>query len=293
MGISKLTILSYARDRLQMRSLTGSKSPDKPADAIIVHPEVRKMLLTQKAIAEGARALVYFTAMQVDKVSRANDEKQRKEADALLAFITPIAKAFLTELGFESANHGLQIFGGHGYIAEWGMEQNVRDSRISMLYEGTTQIQALDLLGRKVLMTQGASLKQFTKMIHLFCKEHAKDKAMQEFIKPLAELNKEWGDITMKIGMKSINNRDEVGAASVDYLMYSGYVTLAYFWAKMAKTAQLKLQQDAGEEAFYEAKIVTARFYYQRLLPRTRGLVETMQSGADNLMSLDEANFAF
>ena len=285
--------LSYARDRLQMRSLTGSKSPDKPADAIIVHPEVRKMLLTQKAIAEGARALVYFTAMQVDKVSRANDEKQRKEADALLAFITPIAKAFLTELGFESANHGLQIFGGHGYIAEWGMEQNVRDSRISMLYEGTTQIQALDLLGRKVLMTQGASLKQFTKMIHLFCKEHAKDKAMQEFIKPLAELNKEWGDITMKIGMKSINNRDEVGAASVDYLMYSGYVTLAYFWAKMAKTAQLKLQQDAGEEAFYEAKIVTARFYYQRLLPRTRGLVETMQSGADNLMSLDEANFAF
>ncbi len=285
--------LTYARDRLQMRSLTGPKTIDKPADAIIVHPEVRKMLFTQKAIAEGGRALVYFTAMQVDIVSRSENEKERKEADALLAFITPIAKAFLTELGFESANHGLQIFGGHGYITEWGMEQNVRDSRISMLYEGTTQIQALDLLGRKVLMTQGESLKQFTKMIHLFCKENAKDKAMREFIKPLRELNDEWGSLTMKIGMKAMMNRDEVGAASVDYLMYSGYVTLAYLWARMAKTAQLKLQQGTSEEAFYEAKITTARFYYQRLLPRTRALVETMQSGSDNLMSLDEANFAF
>ncbi len=285
--------LTYARDRLQMRSLTGPRSPEKAADPIIVHPEVRKMLLTQKAIAEGGRALVYFTAMQVDKASRSDNEDQRKEADALLAFITPIAKAFLTELGFESANHGLQIFGGHGYIAESGMEQNVRDSRISMLYEGTTQIQALDLLGRKVLMTQGASLKRFTKMIHRFCKAHAKDRAMKEFIKPLRELNKEWGSITTKIGMKSIRNRDEVGAASVDYLMYSGYVTLAYLWARMAITAQQKLKQGASEAAFYEAKIATARFYYQRMLPRTRGLVETMQSGAANLMSLDEANFAF
>ena len=285
--------LEYARERLQMRSLTGPKAPDKPADPIIVHPEVRKMLLTQKAIAEGGRALVYFTAMQVDKVSRSSDEQEREQADTLLAFITPIAKAFLTELGFESANHGLQVFGGHGYIAEWGMEQNVRDSRISMLYEGTTQIQALDLLGRKVLMTQGESLKQFTKILHLFCKEHAEDETMQEFIQPLNELNKEWGDITMKIGMKAIKNRDEVGAASVDYLMYSGYVTLAFLWAKMAKTAQLKLEQETTEKAFYQAKITTAKFYYQRMLPRTRGLVETMQSGADNLMSLDEADFAF
>ncbi len=285
--------LEYARDRLQSRSLTGPKAPDKPADPIIVHPEVRKMLLTQKAIAEGARALVYFTAMQVDKVSRSDDDQTREQADTLLAFITPIAKAFLTELGFESANHGLQVFGGHGYIAEWGMEQNVRDSRISMLYEGTTQIQALDLLGRKVLMTQGESLKQFTKIIHLFCKEHAEDEAMQAFIQPLNELNKEWGDITMKIGMKAMKNRDEVGAASVDYLMYSGYVTLAFLWAKMAQTAQLKLKQETTEQAFYQAKITTARFYYDRILPRTRGLVETMQSGADNLMSLDEADFAF
>ncbi|MEJ2529593.1 MAG: acyl-CoA dehydrogenase C-terminal domain-containing protein, partial [Gammaproteobacteria bacterium] len=153
--------------------------------------------------------------------------------------------------------------------------------------------QALDLLGRKVLMTKGESLKQFTKIIHLFCKENAKDKKMDEFISPLSKLNNEWGSITMKIGMKAITNRDEVGAASVDYLMYSGYIALAYFWARMAKTAQEKLQQGTGEEAFYQAKITTARFYYQRLLPRTSSLMETMLSGADNLMSLDEESFIF
>jgi len=284
---------NYARERLQMRSLTGPKAPDKPADPIIVHPEVRKMLLTQKAISEGARAMVYFTATQVDLVEHSEDSKVVEEADSLLAFITPIAKAFLTEMGFESANLGLQVFGGHGYISEWGMEQNVRDSRISMLYEGTTQIQALDLLGRKVLMTQGETLKKFTKIVHLFCKEHAKNKEMKEFIEPLKKLNDEWGSITMKIGMKAMKNRDEVGAASVDYLMYSGYVAFAYFWALMAHTSQAALKDGSSEEAFYNSKIATAKFYYQRLLPRTRGLVETMLSGADNLMTLDEENFMF
>jgi hypothetical protein len=173
------------------------------------------------------------------------------------------------------------------------MEQNVRDSRISMLYEGTTQIQALDLLGRKVLLTQGKSLKQFTKIIHLLCKEHAKNKQMKEFIEPLKKLNDEWGSITMKIGMKAMKNKDEVGAASVDYLMYSGYVAFAYFWARMAHVAQIKLEKNTGEEAYYNSKITTAKFYYQRMLPRTRGLVETMLSGADNLMALDEESFIF
>ena len=160
--------LKYARDRLQMRSLTGPKAPEKAADPIIVHPDVRRMLLTTKAFAEGNRAMVYFTAKQVDIVKYGVDEEEKKKADALLAFMTPIAKAFMTEVGFESANHGVQIYGGHGFIAEWGMEQNVRDSRISMLYEGTTGIQALDLLGRKVLMTQGEALKGFTKIVHKF-----------------------------------------------------------------------------------------------------------------------------
>lgn len=285
--------LAYAKDRLQMRSLSGDKNPDGPADPIIVHPEVRKMLLTQKSIAEGGRALCYHVAMLSDKASHAADEGERKEADTMLALLTPIAKAFLTELGLESANHGLQIFGGHGYIAEWGMEQNVRDSRIGTIYEGTTQIQALDLLGRKVLMTRGESLRKFTKEIHVFCKDADSDKAMKEFTQPLIEINKEWGDITMKIGMKAMKNRDEVGAASVDYLMYSGYVTLAYLWARMAKVALEKLAAGTDEEDFYKAKIITARFYFERMLPRTRALVPTMTSGASNLMDLDAEMFSF
>lgn len=285
--------LAYARERLQMRALNGPQAPDKAADPIIVHPEVRKMLLTQKAFAEGGRALIYLSAMQVDRSHHAADEAERAEAENLLALLTPIAKAFLTEVGFESANHGLQVFGGHGFISEWGMEQNVRDCRISMLYEGTTQIQALDLLGRKVLMTQGETLKTFTKIVHKFCKAQADNEAMQPFVAPLAQLNKEWGEITMQVGMKAMQNRDEVGAASVDYLMYSGYVTLAYLWARMADVAQQKLAAGEGDAAFYQAKLATASFYFQRLLPRTRSLVETMQSGADNLMALDEAHFQF
>ncbi|WP_293267283.1 acyl-CoA dehydrogenase C-terminal domain-containing protein [Neptunomonas sp.] len=284
--------LPYAKDRLQMRSLTGKKNPEGAADPIIVHPAVRNMLLTQKAFAEGGRGLIYFCAQLVDKTKLA-DTEAKEEADGLLAFLTPIAKAFLTEVGFESANHGVQVYGGHGFISEWGMEQNVRDARISMLYEGTTQIQALDLLGRKVLMTQGESLKGFTKMIHTFCKENADNEAMKPFVEPLVTLNKEWGELTMKIGMKAMQDREEVGAAAVDYLMYSGYVTLAYFWARMAYKAQESLDQGTEEEAFYKAKLITARFYYARLLPRTRSHAEIMLSGAESLMAMDEEHFIF
>jgi len=284
--------LTYARDRLQMRSLNGPVCPDKPADPIIVHPDVRRMLLTQKAFAEGGRALIYFCAQLVDKVKLSSDAEEQKSADELLAFLTPIAKAFLTETGFESANQGLQIYGGHGFISEWGMEQNVRDSRISMLYEGTTGIQALDLLGRKVLMSQGESLKSFTKIVHKYCQTEADNEALKEFTGPLSELNKEWGELTMKIGMQAMQNRDEVGAASVDYLMYSGYAVFAYLWARMAQTAQQKLAEGSSETAFYESKLHTARFFFQRILPRTRALAVTMQSGADNLMALNDEHFS-
>ncbi|WP_048296856.1 phenylacyl-CoA dehydrogenase, partial [Pseudomonas aeruginosa] len=200
--------IAYARERLQMRSLTGPKAPEKPADPIIVHPDVRRMLLTMKAFAEGNRAMLYFAAKQVDIVQRSQDEEQKKAADSMLAFLTPIAKAFMTEVGFESANHGVQIFGGHGFIAEHGMEQNVRDSRISMLYEGTTGVQALDLLGRKVLMTQGEALKGFTKIVHKFCQANEANEAVKEFVAPLAQLNKEWGDLTMKVGMAAMKDRE-------------------------------------------------------------------------------------
>lgn len=281
--------LAYARDRLQMRALSGPKAPEKAADPIIVHPDVRRMLLTQKAFSEGGRALIYYTAKLVDQVEHGSDEA-KAEADELLGLLTPIVKAFLTEAGFDSTNEGLQIFGGHGFIAEWGMEQFVRDARITRLYEGTTGIQALDLLGRKVLMNQGESLRKFTKQIHKFC-QAAEDEQMSEFTEPLAKVNKEWGELTMKIGMAAMQNRDEVGAASFDYLMYSGYVTLAYFFAQMAQVAQRQLANGTSETAFYKAKIETARFYYRRLLPRTQALATSMLAGADTLLNLSEDDF--
>jgi len=284
--------LAYARERLQMRALNGPAAPDKPADPIIVHPDVRRMLLTQKAFAEGGRALIYYAAQLVDQTKQARDAAERERAETLLALLTPIAKAFLTEVGFESANLGLQCFGGHGYIAEWGMEQNVRDARISMLYEGTTGIQALDLLGRKVLMSQGETLKAFTKIVHQFCQEHAEDTAMAPFVTPLAQLNQEWGQLTLRIGMAAMQDRDEVGAASVDYLMYSGYVVLGYFWARAARVAQGALAAGSDEAAFYQAKLATAEFYYKRILPRTRSLAATMTAGAASLMQLDADAFA-
>ncbi len=280
--------LDYARDRLQMRSLSGVKNPDGPADPIIVHPDVRRMLLTQKAFAEGGRMLMAYCGKLVDIIG-VGEEEAAKEADGKLAFLTPIAKAFLTEVGFEAANHGVQCFGGHGFISEWGAEQNVRDCRISMLYEGTTGIQALDLLGRKVLMTQGDIMKPFTKEVHKFCQANEGNPLAAK----LAEMNKQWGELTMKVGMAAMENPDEVGAASVDYLMFSGYVVLAYFWALAAVKAQAALDEGRGEAAFYTAKVQTANFYFGRILPRTEGLAVTMTSGAANLMEMDVDAFAF
>jgi len=283
--------LAYAKDRLQMRSLTGPKNPDGAADPIIVHPDVRRMLLTQKAFAEGTRALAFYLATQVDNAEHGTEE-ERKQAEEMLAFLTPIAKAFVTEVGLESANHGIQIYGGHGFITENGMEQIARDARIATLYEGTTGIQALDLIGRKVLGTGGQSLMNFTKIIHNFCKENDSEE-MAQFVAPLQDLNKEWGALTMQIGESAMQNPDEVGASSVDYLMYSGYVVVGYFWALMAKVAQDKLAAGEGDAAFYEAKVKTAQFYFKRILPRTLTLANTMVAGADSLMDLEADQFAF
>lgn len=285
--------LAYARERLAMRSLTGPKAPEKPADPIIVHPDVRRMLLTQKAFAEGGRAMMMHASLLVDQVKYSEDEAVKKESDDLLSFLTPIAKAFLTEVGTEAANHGVQVFGGHGYIQEWGMEQIVRDNRIAQLYEGTTGIQALDLLGRKVLMSQGEMLKNFTKIVHKFCKANEDNAALKGLVAPLAKVNKEWGELTMQLGMKAMQNREEVGGAAVDYLMYSGYITLGYYWAQMAEKAQAALDAGAADVDFYNAKIKTANFYMQRILPRTESHRLAMLNGVDSLMDLDEAHFAF
>ncbi len=284
--------LAYARDRLQMRSLSGAVAPEKAADPIIVHPDVRRMLLTQKALAEGGRMFIYRCAQLVDIAHQSASEEARAAAEQELALLTPIAKAFLTETGFEAANLGLQVFGGHGYIKEWGMEQNVRDARISMIYEGTTGIQAIDLLGRKVLGSRGALLSAYTKKIHKFCKQYQDEPNLQRYIRPLAEINRQWGEITQRIGMAAIQDKEEAGAASVDYLMYSGYIVMAYFWAQAAVAAERKLEAGEGDAVFLRAKLFTARFYMERLLPRTSTLAITMVSGADNLMDLDEAHFA-
>ena len=283
--------LAYAKDRLQMRSVTGPKNPDGPADPIIVHPDVRRMLLTQKALSEGGRMMVAYTGKLVDVIECTTDEMEKKSAEDMLSFMTPIAKAFLTETGFESANLALQCFGGHGYIKEWGVEQNVRDARIGMLYEGTTGIQALDFIGRKVLGSGGVLLQNFTREIHHFCKANAEVAELQEFIEPLQALNKKWGELTLHIGTKAMENADEAGAASVDYLMFSGYSCLAYFWAKAAFKAQAALAAESSEGEFYEAKLKTARFYYQRILPRTSTCEAAILSGADNVMSLEVEAF--
>ncbi|MGM0985610.1 MAG: acyl-CoA dehydrogenase C-terminal domain-containing protein [Pseudomonadota bacterium] len=283
--------LAYARDRLQMRALSGAKTPEKAADPIIVHPDVRRMLLTQKAFAEGGRMLVLYTAQMIDSVEHGQDAAEKARAETLLGLLTPIVKAFLTEVGFEATNEGVQVFGGHGFIQEWGMEQLVRDARITRLYEGTTGIQALDLLGRKVLMSEGESLKAFTKEIHKFCQAEEGNAELAEFVRPLAKLNQEWGEMTMAIGMKAMSEREEVGAASVDYLMYSGYVTLAYLFARAAKQARAALAEGSDETAFYRAKLDTARFFFQRLLPRTRAHKAAIEAGAESLMAISGEDF--
>ena len=284
--------LDYAKDRLQMRSLTGKKNKEGPADPIIVHPDVRRMLLTQKALTEGCRSLTTYCSLLMDKEYHAKDEQERQDAKDILGLMTPILKGFATEAGIEVTNHGIQILGGHGYINEHGQEQLARDCRISSIYEGTTQIQALDLLGRKILMNEGRNLRKFTKQVHLFCEAHKEDENLKGLISSLAKRNKQLGDLTMKIGMAGMANPDEVGAASVDYLMYAGYVVLGYFWAKSAKVSYEKKDAVKGEDAaFYTSKIKTAEFYFERILPRCETLSVTMVSGAKNLMSLDAEHF--
>ena len=278
----------YAKERLQMRSLSGVKAPEKPADPIIVHPDVRKMLLTARAYAEGGRALAMWTTLQIDKELGSADADVRRECADLVALVTPIVKAFLTDNAWISTSACLQVFGGHGYIREWGMEQFVRDSRINMIYEGTNTIQSLDLLGRKVLGDNGAKLKKFGKIVAAFVEDEGTDEAMQEFVNPLADLGDKLTKLTTEIGMKAMQNADEVGAAAVDYLRVCGHLVFAYFWARMAKVALAKAD---GDDPFYKAKLATARFYFAKLLPETAMLIRTARAGAKPMMDMDEALF--
>ncbi|MBV8503536.1 MAG: acyl-CoA dehydrogenase C-terminal domain-containing protein [Paucibacter sp.] len=280
--------VAYAKDRIQMRALSGPKALDKPADPIIVHPDVRKMLLTARAYAEGGRALTTYVSLQLDKALSSDDEDEKKAAEAEVALLTPIVKAFITDNAWIATSHCMQVFGGHGYIHEWGMEQYVRDARINMIYEGTNTVQSLDLLGRKILSNNGATLKAFGKKIAAFVEEEGVNEAMQEFINPLADIGDKVTKLTTEIGMKAFQNPDEVGAAAVDYLRVVGHMVYAYFFARMAKVALEK--KDSGD-AFYTAKLSTARFYFAKLLPETASLIRTARAGLNPLMEMDEALF--
>ncbi|HET9819589.1 MAG TPA: acyl-CoA dehydrogenase C-terminal domain-containing protein [Rhodanobacteraceae bacterium] len=279
--------LAYARERLQMRALSGAKFPDKPADPLIVHGDVRRMLLTQKSLIEGGRALGLYAATLVDVQHRSKDAEEVKRAEALVSFLTPIVKAMLTENANECTSLALQIYGGHGYIADNGMEQYARDARITTIYEGTTQIQALDLLGRKVIQQRGEGLRLFLEQIGAFCAQHADNEALKEFVPELSILANEWASITQALGKRALSNPDEVGAAAVDYLLYSGYIALAHAWARSVLAAGASQQ---GED-FKQAKLLTARFYFARILPRTRMHLAAMQADADSVFAMPDKLF--
>ena len=274
----------YANERLQGRAPEGPRFPGKPADPIAVHPDVRRMLLTQRALVEGGRALAYHAASLVDIVEHATDAAERERADALLGFMIPITKACLTEWGVECTYHALQCFGGHGYIAEHGVEQLARDARITTLYEGTTGIQAMDLVGRKLLQLRGAGLQAFLGIVAEFCDAQGDGSPAAEFVPALREKALEWAALSRRIGERAGADPAEAGAAAYDYLMYSGYVALAYWWARSVAAAAAR--GDAGGGRLLAAKRDTARFFFGRLLPRTLAHGAAIEAGAATLPEL-------
>jgi len=289
--------LPYAKERRSMRALSGTKEPNKPADAIHHHADVRRMLLTQKAFTEGARSMIYHVGRYSDKLADAvvrGDKKEIARWEDKMGFFTPVLKGFLTEIAQESVKNGLQIFGGHGYIKEWGMEQIARDARIATLYEGTTGIQALDLLGRKVLLHGGGKVvRDYTASIMKWCGDYALDKDMRKYVWALTKLCAEWNALTLRLAITAKRkNREIISAASDDYLMYSGYVMMAYHWARMASVALDKMK-NGGEQPheFYLAKTQTAEFYFDKILPRTSGLADSMTTSSEVMTEMDIEHF--
>ncbi|MCB1558276.1 MAG: acyl-CoA dehydrogenase C-terminal domain-containing protein [Alphaproteobacteria bacterium] len=286
--------LAYAKDRLQMRALDGVKAPDKPADPIIVHPDVRKMLLTSKAFCEGARALSYWVGMHLDIAEKHPDAQTRQNADDLVALLTPIVKAYQTDMGFDVANLAIQIHGGHGYIREYGVEQYARDARIAMIYEGTNGIQALDLVGRKMGQNYGRLLRQFFHPVLEFIETNQENEKLQQYIFPLAKSFAKLQQASVQIALKGLKDPNEAGAASTDYLRMFALVAMGYMWAQMAKIAQQKLDDNASDRPreFYESKLKTATFFMERMLPETESRFRMVMSGANSLMSMTEDEFA-
>ena len=281
--------VEYAKDRLQGRDVTGAKNPNLPADPLIVHPDIRRNLMDQKSFIEGARAFILWGATMIDKAHRAGD----KDADGLISLLTPVIKGFLTDEGYDMTVQAQQVFGGHGYIEEWGMSQYTRDARIAMIYEGANGVQALDLVGRKLAQDGGKHILAFFEMVKTFCKENAGQNEAYDkaFIEPLKVASKELqaaGMYFMQEGMKNPNN---ALSGSYDFMHMFGHVCLGFMWAQMAKTAQDALDGGMSDKEFYETKISTGRFYMERRLPATGMHLARIQTGANTVMALDAANF--
>ena len=283
--------VEYAIDRLQSRSLTGPKAPEKPADPIIVHPDVRRMLLTQKTLVEGCRILAYEAAQYLDMEQHHPDAEEREKAAVRAALLIPVVKSFLTDMSAEAANIGMQVYGGHGFIREWGMEQLVRDGRITQIYEGTNGIQALDLMRRKVMGDQGAELSRLQDEIDALCEANDLHESLREQVAALTSANAHWRKLAQDIIQRAADNPEEIGACATDFLNFSSYVLLAYGWLRMALTAQKKLDDGSGDSTFYEAKLASSRFYFERILPRAELHRQVLQSSADNLFGLTAEQF--
>ncbi|HEV8239152.1 MAG TPA: acyl-CoA dehydrogenase C-terminal domain-containing protein [Thermoanaerobaculia bacterium] len=288
--------VAFARERLQGRALTGAKDPQQEADPILVHPDVRRMLLTIRAFVEGARALTAWTAIEIDHAERSPDPERAQAGDDFASLLTPVVKAFQTDLGFEMANLALQVHGGYGYVREYGVEQFVRDARITQIYEGTNGVQALDLVGRKMPAHTGRYLRRFFHPVSEFFAAEAGNAALAEFVAPAAKAFERLQRATAWLAQEAMKNPNEAGAASTDYLHLFGYTALAYLWARMAKIAQQKLAAANGklggdEKAFYEAKLGTARFYMQRMLPRHSTHFANVMAGGGSITAFPDAAF--
>ncbi len=281
--------LVYARDRLQGRALTGAKYPDKPADPLMVHPDIRRMLLTMKSLNEGCRMLAVWVSESLDIMEHSDNPAQQQDADDFVQLMTPIIKAFLTDVATDCANLGIQIYGGHGYIQEWGMEQFARDARIAQIYEGTNGVQALDLIGRKMPAHTGRYLRQFFHPVEAYLKAHETNTDMAEFVGPLAKAFGRLQQATVGIATKALSNPDEAGAAATDYLRLFALTALAYLWCRAVEVSNQKIGQ--GDDEFYEGKIQTARFFMTKILPQSSSLFSQIMSGAKPLMEMPDVRF--
>ncbi|MDS4025885.1 MAG: acyl-CoA dehydrogenase C-terminal domain-containing protein [Candidatus Contendobacter sp.] len=293
-GISQAEVayqnaVAYCKDRVQGRSLRGAKFPDKPADPIIVHPDIRRMLMTSRVFMEGSRALACWAGLMVDVTRKHPEEETRRKAEDLLGLLTPVMKAYFTDMGFNAANLCLQCFGGHGYIAEWGMEQFVRDARIAQIYEGANGIQALDLIGRKLPANKGRAIQLLFAVIGEFCEKYEDNAALSPFVKPLTEALERLVEATQWLMQHAISNPDNGGAVSMDYLYMMALVTLGYQWAQVARVCENQLSNpddDSFDRAFYQHKLVCAEFFMEKMLPETMAHLAKLQAGADSLMTL-------